>query len=147
MGLDNLVGRTLERITPDSATISRLMNAARRNIADAKITAVSAENRFDAAYKAIMQLANVALQANGYRTLTSVPGHHRTMIQSLGQTVGVDSQTMVLLDALRKQRNVADYSGDLVPESAMRDCIKAAEQLFQDVTEWISANRPDLLAS
>ena len=60
MGLDNLVGRTLERITPDSATISRLMNAARRNIADAKITAVSAENRFDAAYKAIMQLANVA---------------------------------------------------------------------------------------
>jgi len=147
MSLDNLVGRTLEKINPDSAAITRLLNAAKRNIADAKITAVSAENRFDAAYKAIMQLANAALQANGYRTLTSVPGHHRTMIQALGQTVGVDAQTMVLLDALRKQRNVADYSGDLVPESAVRDCVKAAEKLLQSVTEWISTNRPDLLAS
>jgi len=147
MSLDNLVGRTLEKIAPASGTIMRLLNAAKRNIVDAKITAVSAENRFDAAYKAIMQLANAALQANGYRTLTSVPGHHRTMIQALGHTVGVDNQTMVLLDALRKQRNVADYSGDLVPESAVRDCVKAAEQLLQSVTDWISANRPDLLAS
>jgi len=146
MSLDNLVGRTLEKITPDSGMIMRLMNAAQRNIVDAKITAVSAENRFDAAYKAIMQLANVALQANGYRTLTSVPGHHRTMIQALGQTVGADSQTMILLDALRKQRNVADYSGDLVPESAVKDCVKEAESLLHKVTNWISTNRPDLLA-
>ena len=28
---------------------------------------LSAENRFDAAYKAIMQVARVALHANGYR--------------------------------------------------------------------------------
>lgn len=146
MSLDKLVGKTLEKITPDSATIMRLVDAARRNIADAKITAVSAENRFDAAYKAIMQLANAALQANGYRTLTSVPGHHRTMIQALGQTVGADTQTMVLLDALRKQSNVADYSGDRVPESAVRDCVKSAEKLLQSVTEWIATNRPELLA-
>lgn len=145
MSLDNLVGRTLEKITPDGGTIVRLVNAAQRNIADTKITAVSAENRFDAAYKAIMQLANAALQANGYRTLTSVPGHHRTMIQTLGKTVGVDDQTVILLDALRKQRNVADYSGDPVPESAVKGCINAAENLLRSVTYWISTNRPDLL--
>ena len=90
MSLDNLVGISLEAIAPDVATIKRLLSAAQRNIADSKVKEVSMENRFDAAYKAIMQLANLALQANGYRTLTSKPGHHRTMIQTLNQTVGLD---------------------------------------------------------
>jgi hypothetical protein len=123
MSLDNLVGISLEKLEPDSTSIARLLAAARRNIADATIMTVSAENRFDAAYKAIMQLANASLQANGFRTLTSKPGHHMTMIQSLGQTLGLDKETVIILDALRKQRNVADYSGDIVPESAARDCL------------------------
>ena len=89
MSLDNLVGISLENVEPDSASIARLLAAARRNIADATIMAVSSENRFDAAYKAIVQLANASLQANGFRTLTSKPGHHMTMIQSLGQTLGL----------------------------------------------------------
>ena len=142
MSLENLVGRTLERIKPDSSAVSRLVSAAQRNIADAHIAQVSAENRFDAAYKAIMQLANAALQANGYRTLTSKPGHHMTMIQTLPQTVGLDSDTMIILDALRKQRNVADYSGDIVPESAVTECITHAEKLYQVVNVWIKKNRP-----
>ncbi len=53
---------------------------------------MSTENRFDAAYKAIMQIANAALQVNGYRTLTSKPGHHQTMIQSLSKTLEIDNE-------------------------------------------------------
>ena len=75
MNLDNLVGISLENVTSDAAVIGRLLSAAKRNIADAHVREISAENRFDAAYKAIMQLANAALQANGFRTLTSKPGH------------------------------------------------------------------------
>jgi hypothetical protein len=57
MSLNNLVGISLEKVAPDAVMIGRLISAAERNIADAKVTAISAENRFDAAYKAIMQLA------------------------------------------------------------------------------------------
>jgi hypothetical protein len=85
MSLDNLLGISLEPIKSDPLTIQRLMEAAKRNIKDSQITAVSNENRFDAAYKAIMQMANAALQANGYRTLTSKPGHHQTMIPNSTQ--------------------------------------------------------------
>lgn len=131
MTLNNLIGKTLEKITMNSDAIRRLIAAAERNIADSKVTAVSAENRFDAAYKAIMQIANAALQANGYRTLTSKPGHHQTMIQSLSTTLGIDSNTVILLDAMRKQRNVADYSGDVIPESTTKDCITQAEILLK----------------
>jgi hypothetical protein len=139
MTLDNLIGKTLERVPPDPAGVQRLLAAARRNIEDASVLAISPENRFDAAYKAIMQLANVALLANGYRTLTSRPGHHMTMIQSLTQTVGLARERMIVLDALRKQRNVADYSGDPVPDSTVTECVSCAEQLLEYVEHWLGA--------
>lgn len=145
MTLDNLVGRTLERIEPDPAAILRLLRAAERNLADANVDRISAENRFDAAYKAIMQLANAALQANGYRTLTSRPGHHMTMIQTLGRTIELDADRIITLDALRKQRNVADYSGDVVPESAVEQCIASARDLRDEIRVWLKRHRPALL--
>jgi hypothetical protein len=141
MTLSKLVGISLEEIPIDKNTIKRLMTAAERNIADAKITAVSVENRFDSAYKAIMQIANAALQANGYRTLTSKPGHHQTMIHLLAKTLFVDNSIIILLDVMRKQRNIADYSRDLVPESTMKDSIFQAENLYKICHEGLAKNK------
>lgn len=140
MTLNNLIGKNLETITVNHQAIKRLIDAAKRNIADSKVTAVSAENRFDAAYKAIMQIANAALQAHGFRTLTSKPGHHQIMIQSLAKTLEIDNNTVILLDAMRKQRNVADYSGDIVPESTVKDCIVQAEKLLKTFNLWLKSN-------
>lgn len=53
------------------------------------------------------------------------------MIQSLPKTLGITNMQMVVLDALRKQRNVADYSGDLVTDAAVKECIAQAESLWQ----------------
>ncbi|MCP5162156.1 MAG: HEPN domain-containing protein [Hahellaceae bacterium] len=145
MTLDNLIGKTLEAITPDAAAIKRLLEAAARNIADAKLDGLSNENKFDMAYKAIMQLANAALQASGYRTLTSKPGHHQTMIQSLPKTVGLAIEQMIILDSLRKQRNVADYSGDLVTESAMQECLAQAASLYEIVSIWLAEHHSEIM--
>lgn len=140
MTLDNLIGISLEKIIPQVDATKRLLHAAERNIVDSKIDLVSAENRFDAAYKAIMQLANAALQAHGYRTLTSKPGHHQTMIQLLPQTLGIDKKTVIILDAMRKQRNIADYSGDIVPESTVATCIAQAEALLSNFKKRLRIN-------
>ena len=145
MSLKNLVGISLQKVNPDITMIQRLLIAAKRNINDAHVNEISSENRFDAAYKAIMQLANLALQANGYRTLTSKPGHHMTMIQSLTQTAGIEKHIVIVLDALRKQRNVADYSGDIVPNSAVNECIGQAEDLLLCINDWLKNNKPELL--
>lgn len=138
MSLENLVGISLEKIAPDTATIERLLSAADRNIMDAAVTTISTENRFDAGYKAIMQLASAALNASGYRTLTSKPGHHMTTLQSLSKTIGMNQETSIVLDALRKQRNIADYSGDLVAISAVEECLRQAKKLQLEVTKWLS---------
>ena len=126
MGLQNLVGISLEQIAPARETIKRLLDAAARHIADAKVNAISAETRFASAYTAIRMLADVGLHAHGYRTLTSKPGHHQTAIQTLPTTLGVDSQTLIRLDKLRKQRNITEYTGDLIPESAVAECVSQA---------------------
>ena len=54
MTLKNLLGLSLDAIAPNKAHIGKLLAAAERNIADAKLQGLSTENRFDAAYKAIM---------------------------------------------------------------------------------------------
>ena len=142
--MKKLVGISLQEITPDSGMISRLLMAAARNLSDAGVIEISLETRFDAAYKSVLQSANAALQASGYRTLTSKPGHHQTMLQLLVKTAGVDRETVIILDALRRQRNVVDYSGDLVPYSAVKECASQAEYLLKQARYWISTHYPDL---
>jgi len=122
MSLENLV--KTHQLAPHKARaieVQRLLAAASRNLVDAGAKGISDETRFDCAYKTIMQCALIGLLANGYRPATSTPGHHQAMIQTLPLTLGVERSIWIVLDALRKKRNVNDYSGDLLePERDTR---------------------------
>lgn len=146
MTLDNLlkIGQLKQHET-SSEEIRRLLGAARRNIEDSEVTSISTETRFDAAYKAIMQAALVALMANGFRPETNRPGHHATVIQSLPKTIGLAGNRIVVLDAFRRKRNLSDYSGGWVDEATTESCIAEARLLLRDVEEWLAENRPELV--
>lgn len=113
MSLENLlkIGQ-LKRHDTDATEIGRQLEAARRNVADAKVGEISVETRFDAAYKAIMQLSLAALMANGFRSDTNRPGHHMTVLQTLPKTIGLANDRMTVLDALRRKRNLSEYTGE-----------------------------------
>ncbi len=131
MTLENLLA--IHRLTRHKASresILKLLAAAERNLMDARATVISAENRFDAAYKAILQCAMAALWSKGYRTPTSEPGHHQTSIQTLPKTLGVDADMVIVLDALRRQRNLNDYSGDSVSDAVLAECLDQAASLL-----------------
>ena len=146
MTLDSLLAiHKLVRQARDKAGIGRLLGAADRNLADAKLQALSADNRFDAAYKSIMQCAMVALWAKGYRTSTSQPGHHQTAIQTLPKTLGVSAQTVIVLDALRKQRNASDYEGDPVSGKALDSCLQEVGTLRAMLQQWLESEYPELV--
>jgi len=66
------------------------------------------------------------------------------MIQSLPKTVGINIDQMIILDSLRKQRNVADYSGDQVTNTTMEECLNQAEALLKEVTSWLNSEHPEL---
>lgn len=145
VSLENLlrVGQ-LKTHPVDAHEIEQLVLAARRNIRDAGVTSISAETRFDAAYKAIMQCSLAALMMHGYRPDTNRPGHHLTMVQSLALTMGIEGKRVAVLDALRRQRNIADYTGDDVDDSTAEHCIVEAKQLLRELVAWRSSRRPDL---
>ena len=145
MSLKNLVGVSLDTISPSRETARRLIAAVARQIADANIKATSSETRFCSAYTAIRMLADLGLHAHGYRTLASRPGHHYTAIQTLSQTFGVSARTIVRLDYLRKQRNVTEYSGDLVSDADVAECVVQAEALCAIALAWLKKNKKDLL--
>ena len=146
MTLENLLA--IHRLQVFEATASgvlRLLAAADRNLVDARLRELSNDNRFDAAYKAIMQCAMIGLWANGYRTATSQPGHHQTALQALPKTLGAAADMVIVLDALRKQRNLSDYEGDPVTDAAVRECLIQADAVLAHTRQWLQSNRPDLL--
>lgn len=146
MTLDNLLRtRQLQAHRADPAALRKLLEAAQRNLADARIEQISPDNRFDAAYKCVMQCAMIGLWANGYRTSTSQPGHHQTAIQCLGHTMGVSRDDIIVLDALRRQRNITDYEGDPVSEATLAGCLEHAAQLLAHTEQWLRERHPDLL--
>ena len=146
MTLENLLAiHKLQAFETSAAGVQRLLFAVERNLADASIAALSSENRFDAAYKAIMQCAMIGLWASGYRTSTSQPGHHQTSLQVLPLTLGLERDVVIVLDALRKQRNLSDYEGDPVSDGAVAECCRQATSLLAHTRAWLGQNRPDLL--
>lgn len=146
MTLQNLlkIGRLKEH-EPDAAEVQRLLAAVRRNLHDAAVPGISDETRFDVAYKAVMQCALVALLAAGYRPSTHEPGHHQTMIQSLPLTLGLGNDVWVVLDALRRQRNANDYTGQPMTEAAVAECLAQARSLYEVLLTHLRANHPALL--
>lgn len=147
MTLENLLA--IHRLQAFEATangVLRLLAAAERNLADARLRELSNDNRFDAAYKTIMQCAMIGLWAKGFRTVTSQPGHHQTALQALPKTLGLAADTVIVLDTLRRQRNLNDYEGDPVTDAAVRECQAQAEALLAHTRQWLQTHRPDLLS-
>lgn len=144
MSLSNLqaIGR-LQALPPDAAGMAKLLQAAQQNLADAQVAQISAGNRFDAAYKCIMQCAMVGLWAHGWRTSTSQPGHHQTAIQTLDQTLGVAKQEVIVLDALRRQRNINDYDGDPISDATLQAGLQAANKLLVHTRQWLHTHHPE----
>ena len=146
MSLQNLLNiGQLKAHPPDAAEVQRLLAAASRNLADARVTTISPEMRFDAAYKAVMQLALAALMANGYRPDTKRAGHHVTVVQGLALTIGLSRARVVVLDTLRRKRNLSDYTGEDIDDSSVKHCITEGDRLLEDVLAWLKAHQPQLL--
>lgn len=145
MTLDNLlkIGR-LKVHAPNRDEVADLLAAAERNLADARVDRISVENRFDAAYKCIMQCALVGLMASGFRPDAKAPGHRQTVIQSLPKSIGLAAERVAVLDALRNKRNLSDYTGKAVDTASLDVCVREAERLLAEVNAWLSRSHPEL---
>lgn len=121
---------------PESRDLAQAkLASAKKRLADARVVHVSNETRFDAAYNAIRDLAEIGLLLHGYRTNSRAGGHHQMAIQCLKHTLGIEDGRIQVMDMLRQTRHRSDYEGDMVTEAALSACIKQAAQLLPQVED------------
>ena len=88
--LKSLLDKGALRPFPASASeTADLFRVVDRDLADARVTGLSADRRFATAYNAALQLATIVLRSEGYRTFGA--GHHYTTILALRAIMGEDS--------------------------------------------------------
>lgn len=106
----------LDKVPFSADLLRKMLATARTRLQDAQRTDNSVETRFDCAYTAIRAVADAALLAQGWRTAT-----------------------VRVLDALRKQRNLSDYDGELVTDQALHECLQQAAALIQLAEQQLQA--------
>ncbi|MHB1323333.1 MAG: SAV_6107 family HEPN domain-containing protein [Coriobacteriia bacterium] len=131
-------------MTAGREEIEDLFRVVERDLADARIPALSADRRFATAYNAALQPATVVLRAEGYRT-QGVARHHTTF-EALAVVLGKEmSATADYLDACRSRRNTVDYDGiGIATEAEAEELVREAEALCAVVREWLAEAHPDL---
>src|SRR5262249_8765545 len=95
---------------------------------------IPADWRLGIAYNAALQLATLALAAEGYRPARD-RGHERA-IWSLRLTIGAKDSRVGTIDAVRRKRNISNYerAGTASPSEA-REMFEIASNLRE--TSWI----------
>lgn len=136
--------RRLVRQPTNAAEVASLIKVARRDLADARVEAVSADRRFATAYNAALQLATIIVRAHGYRTLGA--GHHFTTLSLLPEILGPDLQsTSDYLNACRAKRNTVDYDGiGVATDSEVAELIEETEKFQAAVIAWVARAHPGL---
>ncbi|HSM15806.1 MAG TPA: hypothetical protein VK845_02260 [Gemmatimonadales bacterium] len=123
--------------------IDDLLAIVDRDLTDAAIEALSPDWRLGIAYNAALQLATLALAAEGFR-----PGRqrgHEYALRSLAYTIEAESALVDVLDGVRRKRNLSHYerTGTTSSGEAL-EIYTLAAQLRARVVSWLQDSHPDL---
>lgn len=113
--LDNLVSIGKLKIEPAAqAEFNGLLRSGRVRLKDAGNLTNSLESRFDLAYNAAHALSLAALRWYGYRS-----ENRYLVFQSLTHTLKLPPEQWRVLDQAHRQRNLAEYEGDIEIDTAL----------------------------
>lgn len=115
-----------------------------RNLKDAALAGLSADNKLGLAYEAGLILAKMTVACAGYRVKGL--GHHKTMFEVLPLAMGPSVQTTAdFFEECRRDRNSISYdAAGTVSESEAEDALNEAVAFELTVEGWIAANHPVL---
>lgn len=122
--------------SPSAQEIADLFAIVDRDLTDAATPRLSDDWRLGITYNAALQLATIALAAEGYRAARE--RHHERTILSLRDTIGAKRGTVDLLDVIRRKRNQANY--EVAGSTSAREANElygVVEELRSDVVKWL----------
>ena len=117
-----------------------LRSVVKRNLADAAIPRLSADNRFGLAYEAALLLAKMAVACAGYRVKGQ--GAHQATFTALKLALGPGiARTAGYLERCRRKRNELSYdSAGIVTDTEAAELLTEARSIQNAVEEWIARN-------
>lgn len=121
-----------------------LRSAVERNLRDAAIPQLSADNRFGLAYEAAMLLAKMAITCAGYRVKGQ--GAHQTTFIALKLTLGSSiAKTASYLDRCRRKRNELSYdAAGVATDTEAAEILTEAYSMQTTIEQWIAQEHPQL---
>lgn len=128
--LDNLarIGKLKTELS-ERAEFEGLLRSGRVRLKDAGNPANSIEIRFDLAYNAAHALSLAALRWHGYRS-----ENRYLVFQSLTHTLTLPAEQWRVLDQAHRQRNLAEYEGDVdIDEALVSALIRVTDEVLMRV--------------
>ena len=124
--------------------IASLLQVVERDLADAAITALSADRRFTTAYNAALQAATAVMYSEGYRAHGI--GHHSATFEFLKEAMGPGITSLAdYFDDCRRKRNRADYIGvGYISMTEAEDLLREAKEFAAQAQAWIRTHHPEL---
>lgn len=128
---------------PSRDEVEDLLAVVDRDLTDAAIKSLSPDWRLGIAYNAALQLATLALAAEGYRPARERA--HERAILSLRFTLGLEGRVVDTIDGVRRKRNISNYerAGTTSPSEAL-EMHAIAVELRRNVLAWLKARHPEL---
>jgi len=131
---------------PTKAEFDRLRGVVTRNLADASLRGLSADNRLGLAYEAALALARMAVHAAGYAVPVGVPRAHALTLEGAELALGPALRhELAYFNAVRKRRNTMTYDvAGSVDAREAQDALGQAARFERAVEAWLAANAPGL---
>ena len=128
--LDNLVKiNQLKLEAPDQKEFDGLLESGRRQLRDAQVEGLSSEGKFSLAYGAAHAFSVAAIRWYGYRS-----SNRHTVFKCLQYTVGFEAAQWRVLDECHRQRNLAEYQGELeITEQLLAELLATSIELLERV--------------
>lgn len=126
--LDNLVKIGQLHLGPvASSEIDSLVQRGLKKLHDSKNGDLDPESQFDLAYGAAHVLALAALRHAGYRS-----ENRYTVFQCLQQTIDLEPEYWRVLDDAHRNRNIAEYEGDIVMNEQLIESVIRVTDIVAD---------------
>ena len=141
---DWLANRWIVAHEPAVEEIADLFAVVDRDLEVAGLPSLSADWQLGIGYNAVLQLATLALAAEGFR-MGRDRAHERAIL-SLRHTAGIEARTVDLLDAVRRKRNQINYEHAGATSAADAAAFhKVVMALRREVVRWLAQKHPALV--
>lgn len=134
--------KLVDRHKTSKEELADLRNAVQRNLSDATVSQLSADNRFGLAYEGALLLAKMAIACAGYR-VKGQGAHHTTFVAlklALGTEINI---TANYLERCRRMRNKLSYdAAGVATERDVAELLAKAASLQETVEKWIAEKYP-----